>query len=221
MGQCTVPLKDKMKEDTDWHDISDKYDHIRLLLLIEKTVLKQTESKNPYQRVQDEMRALLNFQQAAGMNNNDYYEKIANWVEITHNAGGVFYMPMLLDLEAQEKYKQDYENLTSDTEKSDVRRITQDKYLATLYIMRSKSANDQLKDSIKNDSSKGILEAYPSTIPNAMMRMNEFRPIKIEKTVPPAMGMAFAGAGERKGGDKKKSTSRGVGRLSSEEWYAL
>ena len=41
MGQCTVPLKDKMKEDSDWHDIADKYDHIRLLLLIEKNVLKQ------------------------------------------------------------------------------------------------------------------------------------------------------------------------------------
>ena len=51
MGQCTVPLKDKMKEDTDWHDIADKYNHIWLLLLIEKTVLKQTKSKNPYQRV--------------------------------------------------------------------------------------------------------------------------------------------------------------------------
>ncbi len=137
MGQCTVPLKDKMKEDPDWHDIADKYDHIRLLLLIKKTVLKQTESKNLYQRVQDEMRALLNFQQAAGMNNNDYYEKTANRVEITRNAGGVFYTPMLLDLEAQELYTKDYEDLASDSEKSDVRRITQDKYLATLYIMRS------------------------------------------------------------------------------------
>ncbi len=90
MGQCTVPLKDKMKEDPDWHNIANKYGHIRLLLLIETTALKQTESQNPYQRVQDEMRALLNFQQAAGMNNNDYYEKTANRVEITLNAGGVF-----------------------------------------------------------------------------------------------------------------------------------
>ena len=96
-----------MKEDPDWNDIADKYDHIQLLLLIEKTVLKQTEPKNPYQRVQDEMRALLNFQQAAEMNNNNYYEKTANRVEITLNAGGVFYTPMLLDLEAQEKYTLD------------------------------------------------------------------------------------------------------------------
>ena len=105
MGQCIVLLKDKMKEEPDWHDIANKYNHIRLLLLIETTVLKQTESKNPYQRVQDKMRALLNFQQAAGMNNNNYYEKTANCVENTLNAGEVFYTPMLLDLEAQENIR--------------------------------------------------------------------------------------------------------------------
>ena len=93
MGQCTVPLKEKMKEDTDWHNIADKYNNIRLVLLIEKTVLKQTESNNPYQRVQDEMKAMLNFQQAARMNNNDYYENTVNRVEITLNAGGVFIRP--------------------------------------------------------------------------------------------------------------------------------
>ena len=105
------------------------------------------------------------------MNNNNYYKKTVNRVELTLNAGGVFYTPMLLDLEAQEKYSLDYEDLTSDPEKLDVRRITKDKYLVTLYIMRSELSNDQLKDSIKNDYSKGILGAYPLTIPNAMMRV--------------------------------------------------
>jgi hypothetical protein len=46
--------------------------------------------------------------------------------------------------------------------------------------------------------------------------MNKFRPVKIKKPLPPALGTAFAGAGEKKGGDKKKT-----GRLSVEEWYAL
>jgi hypothetical protein len=67
--------------------------------------------------------------------------------------------------------------------------------------MTSEASNDQLKDSIKNDYSKGILGAYPSTIPNAMMCMNEFCPVKIDKPVPPALGTAFAGAGVKKGGD--------------------
>ena len=137
-------------------------------------------------------------------------------MEITLNAGGVFYTPMLLDLEAQEKYTLDYEDLTSNSKKSDVRCITQDKYLATLYLMRIESANDQLKDSVKNDYSKGIVGVYPSTIPNAMMRMNAFRPVKIKKPVPPALGTAFAGAGG-KGGKKKSPT----GRLSTEEWNTL
>ncbi len=48
--------------------------------------------------------------------------------------------------------------------------------------------------------------AYPSTIPNAMMRMNKFRPVKIEKSVPTALGTAFAGAGDKKGVNKKKTT---------------
>ena len=85
--------------------------------------------------------------------------------------------------------------------------------------MRSEASNDQIKDSIKNDYSKGILGAYPSTIPNSLMSMNEFCPLKIEKPVPPAFGTAFAGAGVKKGGDNgdKKKT----GRLLAEEWNAL
>ena len=50
-------------------------------------------------------------------------------MEITLSAEGVFYTPMLLDLEAQEKYAVDYKDLKFDPEKSDVRRISQDKYL--------------------------------------------------------------------------------------------
>ena len=80
--------------------------------------------------------------------------------------------------------------------------------------MRSEPANDQLKDSVKNDYSKGITGAYPPTIPSAMMRMNEFRPVKVERPMPPALGTAFVGTG---GKGKKKPG----GRLSAEEWNAL
>ena len=44
IGQCNQALKDKLKEDVDWEVISDGYDSIRLLALIEKYVLKQTDS---------------------------------------------------------------------------------------------------------------------------------------------------------------------------------
>ena len=55
LGQCTQTLKDKLKEDGDWEDIAEKYDAIRLLKLIEKYVLKQTESHYLYLAIQEEM----------------------------------------------------------------------------------------------------------------------------------------------------------------------
>ena len=48
IGQCTQALKDKLKDDVNWQAISDGYDSIRLMALIEKYVLKQTESHYPY-----------------------------------------------------------------------------------------------------------------------------------------------------------------------------
>ena len=44
IGQCTQALKEKLKEDANWDTISNSYDSIGLLALIEKYVLKQTES---------------------------------------------------------------------------------------------------------------------------------------------------------------------------------
>ena len=70
--------------------------------------------------------------------------------------------------------------------------------------MRNEAANNQLKDSIKNDYLKGILGAYSSTIPNAMMRMNKFRPVKIDKPVPPAVGTSLREQGHRRVAIKRR-----------------
>jgi hypothetical protein len=61
IGQCTQALKDKLKEDATWKTILDLYDSIGFLTLIEKYVLKQTESHYPYLAVQEESRSILNF----------------------------------------------------------------------------------------------------------------------------------------------------------------
>ena len=53
IGQCTQALKDKLKEDATWDTILNLYDSIGLLALIEKYVLKQTESHYPYLEVQE------------------------------------------------------------------------------------------------------------------------------------------------------------------------
>jgi len=42
LGQCTTVLLDKLKQDTDWQTVSDSYDPLQLLKLIEKYILKQS-----------------------------------------------------------------------------------------------------------------------------------------------------------------------------------
>jgi hypothetical protein len=97
IGQCTQALKDKLKEDATWDTVSDTYDAIGLLALIEKYVLKQTESHYPYLAVQEESRSMLNFSQGEDMTLGMYYEKFTTRVAIAERAGCSFVTPSLLD----------------------------------------------------------------------------------------------------------------------------
>jgi len=45
LGQCTTVLLDKMKQDLDWQATSDSYDPLKLLKLIEKFILKQSDNQ--------------------------------------------------------------------------------------------------------------------------------------------------------------------------------
>ena len=88
-------MKDALKEDADWVDISEKYDAIRLYKLIEKCVLRQTTNKYRYLMLQDEMRSLVTFKQEDGMSSNTFYEKFANRLAIYERVGGVCHAPVL------------------------------------------------------------------------------------------------------------------------------
>ena len=44
LGQCTTVLLDKMKQDADWQAASDSYDPLKLLKLIGKFILKQSDN---------------------------------------------------------------------------------------------------------------------------------------------------------------------------------
>ncbi len=44
LGQCTIVLLDKMKQGSDCQTVSDSYDPLKLLKLIEKYILKQSDN---------------------------------------------------------------------------------------------------------------------------------------------------------------------------------
>jgi hypothetical protein len=45
LGQCTTVLLDKMKQDAVWQAASDSYNQLKLLKLIEKFILKQSDNQ--------------------------------------------------------------------------------------------------------------------------------------------------------------------------------
>ena len=44
LGQCTTVLLDKMKQDADWQVVSESYNPLTLLKLIEKIILKKSDN---------------------------------------------------------------------------------------------------------------------------------------------------------------------------------
>ncbi len=45
LGQCTTVLLNKMKQDSNWQTVSDSYDPLKLIKLIEKYILKQSDNQ--------------------------------------------------------------------------------------------------------------------------------------------------------------------------------
>ncbi len=45
LGQCTTVLLNKMKQGADWQAASDSYDPLKLLKVIEKSILKQSDNQ--------------------------------------------------------------------------------------------------------------------------------------------------------------------------------
>jgi hypothetical protein len=218
LGQCTQALKDKLKEDSNWESIASAYDIIGLLQLIEKYVLKQTESHYPYLAVQEEMQSMLNFSQGEDMSLGMFYKNITTRIAITDCAGCIFTTPALLDVEADVMFPSggggttDFKSLTTD-QAVRVSKTCRDKYLATLYLMRSGKHHTQLKNDIKNDHAKGVENSFPTTVASAMQIMNDFKLVMTETGPMVSLGTAFA-----QGGATKKTTK---GQLSDEAWNAL
>ena len=156
------------------------------------------------------------FKQEVGMSTNTYYEKFANRMAIYERVGGVCHTPELLALETEGLYKgQDYDNLKPE-EQLKVRAVAREKFCACLFLDRSDNKeHEQLKDSIKNDYSRGDVKAFPTSITTAMQLMADFRKVNPEKGIVAAQGTAFAGAGTIKGGKNKSK------RLPNEEWWKL
>jgi hypothetical protein len=61
LGQCTTVLLDKLKQDSDWQTVSDSYNPLKLLKLIEKYILKQSDNQYKIGIVIEQLKLLLTY----------------------------------------------------------------------------------------------------------------------------------------------------------------
>jgi hypothetical protein len=110
LGQCTTVLLNKMKQDADWQAVSDSYNPLRLLKLIKKLILKQSDNQYKIGIAIKQLKLLLAYWQDDGVTNASYYDRFKTRLDVTEHISVSFDNPELWDWKSQELYGIDYES---------------------------------------------------------------------------------------------------------------
>jgi hypothetical protein len=194
LGQCTTVLLDKMKQDADWQIVSDSYGLLKLLKVIEKIILRQSDNQYKIAIITEQLKLLLAYCQDDGVTNAAYYDQFKTRVDVAEHIGVSFDNPVVWDWKSQELYSIGYDLLTDPIKEDKVKEDVKQAFLAYLFFINSNDKKHiQLKKTVANDHAKGDREAFPSSCHAALMLMNDFKPLIIEGTAPvAAQGTAFA-----------------------------
>jgi hypothetical protein len=194
LGQCTTVLLDKMKQDADWQAVSDFYDPLRLLKLIEKFILKQSDNQHKIGIIIKQLKLLLAYWQDDGVTNASYYSRFKTRVDVAEHIGVSFYNPDLWYWKSQELYSTAYELLLDTVKEAKVKEDVKQAFLAYLFFTNSNNKKHSLLNkTAANDHAKGNAEAYPSSCHAVLTLMNNFKPLVIVgAALVAAQGTAFA-----------------------------
>ncbi len=176
-----------MKQNGDWQAVSDSYDPMKLLKLIEKFILKQSDNQYKIGIVIKHLKLLLAYRQDDGVTNASYYDRFKTRVDVTEHIGVSFDNPDLWDWKSQELYSTDYELLLDTVKEAKVKEDVKQALLAYLFFINSNNKkHSQLKKTVADDHAKGNAEAYPSSCHAALTLMNDFKPLVVEGAAPVA-----------------------------------
>jgi hypothetical protein len=182
-----------MKQDVDWVVISDLYDPIALLKLIEMFVLKQSNNQYKTAVLIAEQLSILQFCKDDQVTNATYYDHFTTRVEIARQAGVCYYTPDLLDMKATELGMALPFVTLLEVEQKAIIELVEQEDLAYLFLNNSnQKMYTQLKNDVANEHSKGNQDAYPLEIHKALTLMNKYKPLKLDHPVVAAQGMTFA-----------------------------
>ncbi len=111
--------------------MSDSYDPLKLLKLIEKYILKQSDNQYKIGIVIEQLKLLLTYRQDNGVTNTVYYDRFKTTVDVAEHIGVSFDNPVLWDLKSQELY------LADAMKESKVKDNAKQAFLAYLFFINS------------------------------------------------------------------------------------
>jgi hypothetical protein len=167
---------------------------LKLLKLLEKFILKQSDNQYKIGIVIKQLKLLLAYWQDDGVTNAAYYDWFKTRVDVAEHIGASFDNPVLKDWKSQELYSTDYELLSITEKEANVKEDVKQTFLAYLFFINSNDKKHcQLKKTMANNHAKGNAEAYPSSCHAALTLMNNIKPLVIEgAALVAAQGTAFA-----------------------------
>jgi hypothetical protein len=152
-GQCAQLLQDKMKQDTEWTNVSTSYDHLTLYRMIERTVLAQTEDQYRFATLYDQELSLYSFRQET-LSNPQWYERFNNKVDVGDAIGVTLKHKVLLEYFAQETHTSAFADLGA-TEQRVVRDNAEERYVSYAFLRKSGNQHGNLKVDLQNDFTTG------------------------------------------------------------------
>ena len=112
LGQCTTVLLDKMKQDVDWQVVRDYYNPLKLLRLIEKIILKQSDNQYKIGIIMEQLKLLLVYRKDEVVVNAVYYDQFKIRVDEAEHIGVTLDNPVPWDWKSQELYSVGYDLLS-------------------------------------------------------------------------------------------------------------
>jgi hypothetical protein len=152
-GQCTQFLQDKMKQDTDWNNVSILYDPLNLYRLIKRTVLAQTEDQYPFATFYDQEISFYSFKQD-NLSNPQWYERFNTKVDVSGAIGVTRQNKVLLEYVAQESYTRALTDL-GPVKQQLVRDDAEERYVSYAFLHQSGTHHGNLKVGLQNNFTTG------------------------------------------------------------------
>jgi hypothetical protein len=151
--QCTQLLQDKMKQDMDWTNMITSYDPLTLYILIERTVLAQTEDQYPFTTVYDQELSFCSFRHE-DLSNPQWYERFNTKVDVEDAIGVTRQHKVLLEYVAQETHTSAFMNLGA-AEQLTVGDDAEERYVSYAFLWKSGNQHGNLKVDLQNDFTTG------------------------------------------------------------------